>query len=352
MTIESLLASITSPSGGSTGSSVADSHPNRTDSDDPELVKLLSQNDAELSKLMSELSKRVGAATDQDGVGAGGKGLKLTGDGSAPSPMHEVMPEPGFVVKTHNTVKVDDWGVGLKVFINICHSPNIPAPPPATKEEIVKALNAEDNAAYKVPLSLSSPRPDRDKSGKTCLVFDACVNTDPLDKAAEDGDFKLFLIELALEWVEEKYKLQLSREFTLPKMASKGRLSKHIIRRAKRPIIAEVDRPNGSKSAAKSTAPTQLKPTAMKTLHLPRPKYDIVREPPTSTPEFLIVEIQLPGVPTMKTTTLDIEQSRLLLHIPNHFALDIDLPHPIDVAEGGAQFHRGDKVLTVTLTVK
>ncbi|KAJ3016499.1 PIH1 domain-containing protein 1 [Thoreauomyces humboldtii] len=329
MTIESLLASLTN--GASAYNDPGAAQPPSED----EMAALLADNDVQLEELMKELQKRVGqeGGVGASGVPGGGLGHDpshmLKTSNSGPPPMNEIVPEPGFVVKTKNTVKVEDWPAELKVFINICHSAQVPAPPLATNEEIQAALNAEDNAAYKVPLSLSSPKPDRDKTGKMCLVFDACVNTDPLNKAQTDFDFKLFLIILALEWVEEKYKLTLSRDFTLPKMTAKGKLSKHIIRRPKRPVIAEV--PPGSVAT------------------LAKPEHDITCEPSQGPPDYVIVQIQLPGVATVKGSALDIEAQRLILDVPGHYHLDIALPAKIDTEDAGAQFDRGSRTLTVTL---
>lgn len=47
----------------------------------------------------------------------------------------------------------------------------MPAPPPGTDEEVLKAINAEDKESYRIPTSLSSARRDKDKGE---LVF-ACM---------------------------------------------------------------------------------------------------------------------------------------------------------------------------------
>ncbi|KND03214.1 uncharacterized protein SPPG_02270 [Spizellomyces punctatus DAOM BR117] len=334
MTLESLLASLTAKEEQPISKSSAKS------GDD--VSAFLAENDAELKKLMEEFNRRVAAAE-------GGSSAY-----QPEVPSTEIVPEPGFVIKTHNQTQVGDWPAGLKVFINICHSPHVPAPPLASDEEIRRAINAEDNAAYKVPLSLSSPKADRDKTGKTCLVFDACVNTDPLNKALMDMDFKLFLIELSLEWVEEKHKLDLSREFTIPKLRSKGPLSKHIIRRTKRPVIAEVDPNQKSTPKPKATPSASITPISTtiksnKLQKLPQPVYTIVKEPPEGETEYLVVEVSLPDIKTTKTASLDIEERQLILSIPDRYYLEAPLPSAIDTREGGAQFDRGRQVLTVTL---
>ncbi|KAJ3147116.1 PIH1 domain-containing protein 1 [Geranomyces michiganensis] len=334
MTIESLLASISSTSTGS--QSAAGDAP----APDDEVEKLLADNDQQLGKLISELHRRV--AAEGGSVGADGTELLPPADAF---PSTSLVPEPGFVVKTHNLETVGDWPVGLKVFINVCQSPHVPSPPLATDEEIRAALNAEDNAAYKVPLSLSSPKADRDKSGKMCLVFDACVHTGPLEKAMADFDYKLFLIILSLEWVEEKHKLKLSRDFSLPKLKAKGRLSKHVIRRPKRPIIAEVA-PSAKPPTASVKPISKSSPTSRL---LPQPEYEIICEPPTGPPEYVIVRVQLPDMKSLSAATLDVEARRLLLEVPDAYSLDAPLPAAIDTREGGAQFDRVSRVLTVTL---
>jgi hypothetical protein len=106
------------------------------------------------------------------------------------------------------------------------------------------------------------------------VVFDACVNTDPLERAEKDSDFKLFLIELALQWIEERHDYLLSRgtiiifsykityarslEFSLLRMKCKGQLVKHFIRRQPKPFIADA----ASKASVDQTlsATSQKKP--------------------------------------------------------------------------------------------
>jgi len=253
----------------------------------------------------------------------------------------EIEPEPGFVIKTHNMKTVEGFTEGLKIFINICHNGKVPPPPIATDEEIRKAIEAEDNTKYKVPLSLSTPRTDLDKSGKTCIVFDACVNTNPIIKATKDFDYKLFLIELAIEWVEEKYKLQLSREFTLPKMRAKGKLVKHFIRRPERPSISEID------SALPET--TNKKTKSKKTL--PKPDYEIRKEPKGEKATHIIIDIKLPDIENMKDTTVDIEKDKVIFNTKDKYSLELKLPILIDTEEGVAEFNRETRILNLKLAI-
>ena len=56
--------------------------------------------------------------------------------------------------------------------------------------------------------SLPSPR---FVVAKGYLVVDACIHTEPYRRAEKDFDYKLYIMELAMEWVEEKCRVELSR---------------------------------------------------------------------------------------------------------------------------------------------
>jgi hypothetical protein len=120
----------------------------------------------------------------------------------------------GFVIKT-KIESSNDYPKDTKVFINLCYSLEIPKPPLCSKEEIIKAIQNDDSTKYKVPLSLSKPRSDIDKAGKICVVFDACIHTEPYQLAVKDPDFKYFINDLAVAWIQEKYQLQLSSSMDL-----------------------------------------------------------------------------------------------------------------------------------------
>lgn len=46
---------------------------------------------------------------------------------------------------------------------------------------------------------------------KAYLVVDACIHTEPYKRSEKDFDYKLYIMELAMEWVEEKCRVELSR---------------------------------------------------------------------------------------------------------------------------------------------
>jgi len=121
---------------------------------------------------------------------------------------------------------------GVKVFLNIAWDENVPSPPPVDEATVRRAMMGEDlddavgigEGAYYVPVVVSEPREDRDKAGKPSVVFDAVFNNTLKSRCTKDPDFKLYIIELALEHVEEKAHIALSRQIGTPNIASKGKL--------------------------------------------------------------------------------------------------------------------------------
>lgn len=62
---------------------------------------------------------------------------------------------PGFCIKTNSSQG--------KVFINICHSPSIPPPADMTEDELLQMLE-EDQAAFRIPMSLGEAHAELDAS--------------------------------------------------------------------------------------------------------------------------------------------------------------------------------------------
>lgn len=57
-------------------------------------------------------------------------------------------------------IKTDDKS---KVFINLCHHADIPAPEDITTEELVEVLSSKDPERYCVPLSIGTEHEELDK---------------------------------------------------------------------------------------------------------------------------------------------------------------------------------------------
>lgn len=145
----------------------------------------------------------------------------------------DITPLPGFVMKT---TRLSD---GRKVFINICQSCELQAP------SLKKKLDDEGNEqeGTNIPLSLGPAAEDVDKAGAVAVVYDCIVNTKVIDDADADatGQFRNFICELALNYVEQKFKQPLNHRYKLPKLKYKGdKCRPQRVRASVAPTIQEV----------------------------------------------------------------------------------------------------------------
>ncbi|KAG5492319.1 hypothetical protein GH5_01236 [Leishmania sp. Ghana 2012 LV757] len=135
-----------------------------------------------------------------------------------------VLPAPGFCIKT-------SVSGGLKVFINVCQHARIAEPVPMEPE--AGSAGPEDAAEmrYRIPISCGQARPDRDKSGKPCKVYDVIVNPSTIRRCGEDHEFRRFVAALCMQWIKQKSEPTLNAdEFRNLNFKCKGRLEPQRIR--------------------------------------------------------------------------------------------------------------------------
>ncbi|XP_055002290.1 PIH1 domain-containing protein 1 isoform X4 [Sorex araneus] len=144
----------------------------------------------------------------------------------------KIQPQPGFCVKTSSSEG--------KVFINICHSPSIPPPADLTEDELLQMLE-EDQAGFRIPMSLGEPHAELDAKGQGCTAYDVAVNSDFYRRMQNSDFLRELVITIAREGLEDKYSLQLSSEWRLLKNRPfLGSISQQNIRSQQRPRIQEL----------------------------------------------------------------------------------------------------------------
>ncbi|KAI7803030.1 PIH1 domain-containing protein 1 [Triplophysa rosa] len=241
-----------------------------------------------------------------------------------------IRPQPGMCVKT---LSLSDQ---KKVFLNICQSETVPPPPHMSQEALVNLLESEDPTSYRVPMSLGEPHTEVDNSSQGCTVYDVVINNEFFQKCQKDTLFQQFLIAVSLEGLGNKYSLELSRDIKILKNRKfMGSLAEQNIRTKNKPVIQEIDsKESRSLNSAK------------------RPEFCLLIEPPTGNAEYLIAEIQLPGVMSARSLVLDLGEDRLLLIArPSLFHLDIFFPLLIDQENSVAEYNTNTQMLTVTMPV-
>jgi len=286
-------------------------------------------------------------------------------------PSQMILPQPGFCMKT---VKVPEgsnpwvnsggWPEGAeKVFLNICYSEKLPDPPDISEEKLVEILQVTEEAegaeGFRVPMSLGEPHAELDKSGKGCTVYDIVISQGFMKKIKEKEIFMSFFMTVALEGIEDKYKISLSRDCKMLKNKKfMGALPEQNVRTSKKPQIQEVRQlmeelklKDGQKQIEEVQKIKEVKDD--KKSAAKEPKYVIFKDPPSENPSHLVVEIQLPGIISAKSLQLDVNEDTLLLTTRSDlYQLHIKyLPYDVVPEETLAQFNKQNCCLTVTLTV-
>jgi len=286
-------------------------------------------------------------------------------------PSQLISPQAGFCMKTVKIPEGKDpwlnsngWPPGAeKVFLNICYSEKLPDPPDISEEKLVELIQVTEDAegaeGFRVPMSLGEPHAELDKSGKGCTVYDVVISQGFMKKIKEKEIFMSFFMTVALEGLEDKYKINLSRDCKLLKNKKfMGTLPEHNVRTKSKPQIQEVRK---LMEELKVKDGTKQIPDLQKIQEVgdetkspaKEPKFVIFKDPPDANPNFLVVEIQLPGVISAKSLQLDVNEDTLLLTTRSElYRLHIKyLPFDVIPEETLAQFNKQTSCLTVTLAV-
>ena len=174
------------------------------------LKQMLAGGDEARGEGTSAVERMVGSMGDPSSRGAARS--------APPADREEIFPEPGFVVKTADET-------GRKVFINVCGHCKIQAPGsewadgvvPEAVERALANLDDPDAARHlRFPLSVSDARNELDKKGAPCTTYDAVFNDDVVKQAICSRRLKVFLVELVLQWIAQKYETTLDPRYKLP----------------------------------------------------------------------------------------------------------------------------------------
>lgn len=237
----------------------------------------------------------------------------------------QIQPQPGFCVKTNSSEG--------KVFINICHSPSIPPPADMTEDQLLQMLE-EDQAGFRIPMSLGEPHAELDAKGQGCTAYDVAVNSDFYRRMQNSDFLRELVITIAREGLEDKYSLQLNPEWRLLRNRPfMGSISQQNIRSRQRPPIQEL----GNVFTADSLRP-EGSPE--------KPQLNLWLE----APDLLLAEIDLPKLDGAQGLSLEVGESRLVLGGPQQlYHLDAYIPLRISAEESRAAFHRKRRQLMVAM---
>ncbi|CAN8179163.1 unnamed protein product [Coccothraustes coccothraustes] len=244
---------------------------------------------------------------------------------------------PGLCVKTRAVRG------GHKVFLNVCHSPEVPPPPPVPPPGLQQLLRDPPGpgGSFRIPMSLGEPHAELDRGGRGCTAYDVVVNSGFFRSLQADPLYLEFFLTVAMEGLSDKYgeELELTGWRVLRNRRCLGSISAQNIRARPRPRIQELPgAPPGP------------------------PPFVVVAAPSAQEPQVLQARVHLPQVEGAGSLWLGLSEERLLLLRPpppggaaagpagrQGALLELGLPLRADPARSRARFHRRSQVLTVTM---
>jgi len=306
-----------------------------------------------------------------------------------------VHPRPAY------TIKVNEVDSNRKVFINICSEAQIRPPVSETGSQ-----DGQTGLRWSIPYSLSKPRPDVDRNGGACIVYDVIFHPDTLYLASRDARIKGLVHSTAFDALESSFNVCVNRNaLRFPKMKFKGMVRPTLIRKptitaagsTAKSSLSENSQmsPTGATSVVSTVSPSGSEcesspqpasiplPTTSSSSsliadlssgsgdcmttptytiryrsvtdlqdHLVRQSASIGHQP--GRPRALVIDIDLPLLDSAAGIDLDVQErslSLMKLTSPRH-QLQLILPYPVDEESGSAKFDKSQHCLTVTLPVK
>jgi len=190
-----------------------------------------------------------------------------------------------------------------------------------------------------VPMIVGDLREDRDKAGGDCVVCDCIFNDSMVDWTTKDIDFKKFVVELAVQRVEEKHSMVLDRStLAFPNLRSKGPLNPRVVTIPKGPTASTSNSTGPKIEEVSNGAKSGIAPTWRW-----MEEDDHIR---------IIVDVPKLTRALHAQSTLDLEPRRLILRVGEVYHLDVALdalPRPVDIDRATAEWRMGaGQVLVMT----
>ncbi|VDN33285.1 unnamed protein product [Dibothriocephalus latus] len=163
-------------------------------------------------------------------------------------------------------------------------------------------------------------------AGVPCTAYDIIIHPDFLKKIQKSEVFKAFLMTVIIEGLENKFKIQLNRDWiVLKNKKCMGTPQEQCIRTKARPAIIELDPSDGPKTTT--------------------PSMNLKAVPNPESPEFLVAEIKLPELASSRGLNLEVGQQTISLQTrSNVYELAAELRWPVNKDATVAEFNKDTKV--------
>ncbi|NWH42766.1 PIHD2 protein, partial [Fregata magnificens] len=252
--------------------------------------------------------------------------------------------------------------VGGPLFINVCSWKRVPAPKAPTDPTPVSAG----------PLEVSG-------EGDLYSIIDIAYNPDVLQRGEENPEKMEHLIDLTLKFVEKRCNLILSDFYTIESFKLKGSLetmqqrlkgrqmpTPHLSQHTKKELTLdqlihtmEAEDCSNAPVLVKEESVTQSKVHLIEEItstempeKLSPPVYEMITvKDANKKPLKIELKIELPKVRSVSECDLRISKDDIIIEVPEKYKLQLDLPELVDEETTTAVFHKGKRVLFITVPV-
>lgn len=283
-----------------------------------------------------------------------------------------INPQPGFVIKT--TVNGKE-----KTFINVAQCDRVGRPTSSSGHD----KDGSRGLHWSLPYTQSAARPDTDRQGQLCSVYDVVFHPDTLHLAAKNPQFRQMVADTACDAVQSAFGVRLdmvNRKY--PKIQFKGAAQSTIIRKRSEhpppdahepspidkiypPLLNDDTLKKRTAAAAAAAAPSAAesskdlyKVPQYKIVHRKNVDYAEMTEERdakmmVAIPQTLVVSVDLPMLRSSDEVTLDVTDRQVYLSSekPAKYKLTVALPYAVDEAAGSAVFDKDKRCLVITLPV-
>lgn len=268
-----------------------------------------------------------------------------------------VKPIPGLCIKCYKNR--DE-----KFFINLCQTDAIPSPEDITEAQLTEILESDTPSSYRIPMSISEPRPTADKSGNQVDVCDIAINPKFFAKCQNAVLFRDFLVVIVLEALDDKYGIHIKPNnwIVLKNRKCIGYLVSHRIQnRDAKAVYESYQNPsleNKKKlnelraGSSKKNLIQEITPTAKVEKSIPEHKF-MIKTDNSSVVNEIFAEFFLPKCFSGNDLTLDIGEDRIILQSAKcGYNFDQFVEYNIDQERITAKFYKKTKMLQVTMPVQ
>jgi len=265
-----------------------------------------------------------------------------------------VIPNPGMCIKTR------DEKTGKKVFVNLCHSEDVPEPQVhLTDQELADILDGGSNNEVddiRFPMSIGDKRDEVDKAGKPSFACDCIVNAKFFrTKLLQSKVYQTFLIVVALEGIDEKHKMELDKNgYTiLQNTKSYGKLTPQFLK--SKANIREIDSSEplvgpGLKSKSTTLSAANSKSSTNSLIEVVSSKSNLDITIIQVSEELAKAQIQFPPMRDPKKLEVEFGADRIIVNSPVG-SLDVFVPLDIYQEKSKAEFNLATNILTLTIAL-